>query len=520
MSSATKKAVLFARVSSREQEDTGYSLPSQEKLLREYVAKNQLVESKCFSISESASGKSQREIFKKMMTHIDEKDIKIIVCEKSDRLTRNFTDMIMIDAWLKEDGERQVHLVKDSLVLHKDSHSQEKLNWGVRILFSQNYIDNLSEEVKKGQKEKIAQGWLPTKPPLGYKTVGDKGKKIHLVDESKALLVKRMFELYATGNYSVKALVKKMSEEGLRNAGGTPIVKSRLHELLSDPFYCGKMRWKGEIYEGKHEPLITQAMFDAVQAKLARKSASPLYRKHMPVFKAMIECTECGGTITWELQKSHWYGHCNHYRDCSQKKYVRQEKVEEQLFPYFDKAAPIHKDVIGVLEQALKESQSDEIAYNDSKRDTLSRIIIAADQRIAGAYRDKLDGVMALDICQRVIKESTEEKASALHELEKLKDSRSAYYEAGLGIHELALEAFKIYQSDKATVEDKRLLLSHMFTRHTMQEAAIVPNYTLAFEFLAEWMPKVNKQFRTEKAPAKQGLNRQSVPKTSALLRG
>ncbi len=520
MSSATKKAVLFARVSSREQEDTGYSLPSQEKLLREYAAKNQFVESKCFSISESASGQYQREIFNKMMTHIDEKDIKIIVCEKSDRLTRNFKDMIMIDEWLKEDGERQVHLVKDSLVLHRDSHSQEKLNWGVRILFSQNYIDNLSEEVKKGQKEKIAQGWLPTKPPLGYKTVGDKGKKIHLVDESKALLVKRMFELYATGNYSVKALVKKMSEEGLRNASGTSVVKSRLHVLLSDPFYYGKIRWKGEIYEGRHEPLITKPMFDAVQGKLARKNASPLYRKHMPVFKAMIECAECAGTITWEIQKGNWYGHCNHYRNCSQKKYIRQEAVEKQLFPYFDKTAPIHKDVLEILEQALKESQSDEIEYNESKRGTLTRIIATADQRIAAAYRDKLDGVMPLDVCQKVIKDSTEEKSSALHELEKLRDSRNAYYEAGLAIHELALESFKIYQSDKATVEDKRLLLSHMFTRHTMQEGTIQPNYSFAFEFLAEWIPKVNKDFRTVKSGSKKGKSAPSGANTTTLLRG
>ena len=514
------KTVLFARVSSREQEESGYSLPSQEKLLREYADKNGLSVAKSFSISESASGKSQRETFKKMIAYADLHGVKIIVCEKADRLTRTFKDMVRIDAWLDEDPERRIHLVKDSLILHRDSKSQEKLNWGIRILFAKNYIDNLSEEVKKGQKEKIAQGWLPTKPPLGYKTIGEKGHKMHVIDEEKAPLVKRMFELYATGNYSLMALVKRMNAEGLRNAGGTKLARSRVHELLSDPFYYGTMRWKEELFEGKHEPLINKAMFNAVQARLARKHANPLYRKHLPVFKAMIECVECHGTITWEIQKGNWYGHCNHYRDCSQKKYVRQELVEKQLYPYFDKVAPIHRDVLGILEKALKESQSDEIEYNENKRGTLTRIIATADQRMAAAYRDRLDGAMPLEICQKVIDESNEEKKSALHELERLRGNRNAYYEAGLAIHELALEAYNIYQSPKATIEDKRLLLSHMFTRHTMKEGLIQPNYTFAFEFLGEWMPKVNTSLaQTENASeaiASQGVS--VVPSNESII--
>src|SRR3990167_9683322 len=178
------KAVLLCRVSSKEQEETGYSLPAQEKLLTSYGNNKGFKTAKNFSITESASGKKQREIFDGMMAFVKKEGIKIIICEKVDRLTRNFKDAVDIDEWLEKDEERQVHLVKDSLILHKNSRSQEKLNWGIRILFAKNYIDNLSEEVKKGQKEKISQGWLPTKPPLGYKTIGEKGHKIHIVDEA------------------------------------------------------------------------------------------------------------------------------------------------------------------------------------------------------------------------------------------------------------------------------------------------------------------------------------------------
>jgi len=130
------KTVLLCRVSSKEQEESGYSLPAQEKLLKEYSHKKDFNAVRVFSISESASGKKQREIFDQMMSYTKKHQVKVLICEKADRLTRNFKDMVMIDNWLDMDKERQVHLVKDSLILHRNSRSQEKLNWGIRILFA------------------------------------------------------------------------------------------------------------------------------------------------------------------------------------------------------------------------------------------------------------------------------------------------------------------------------------------------------------------------------------------------
>src|SRR5574340_1147488 len=149
------KSVLLCRVSSKEQEETGYSLPAQEKLLSGYAESKGFEKAKVFSISESASGKKQRETFNGMMAYVNKNNVKVIVIEKVDRLTRNFKDAVMIDEWLEKDPERQVHFVKDSLVLHLNSRSQEKLNWGIRIIIAKNNIDNLSEEVRKGQVEKI-----------------------------------------------------------------------------------------------------------------------------------------------------------------------------------------------------------------------------------------------------------------------------------------------------------------------------------------------------------------------------
>lgn len=308
--------------------------------------------------------------------------------------------------------------------------------------------------------------------------------------------MKRMFELYSTGNYSLQSLAKLMKGEGLRGDKNQPISKTTMHRLLSNHFYYGKNEWNGQIYNGKQTPLISLDLFNSVQEKLSYKfGGKPKYRKHLPIFKAKIKCEECGGMITWECQKGHWYGHCNHYRDCSQKKWVKQNEIEEQLIPFLIKAAPKNQRLVEWLETALKKSHVNEIDYNTNKREELNKIVRTADQRIEGAYRDKLDGRMPVALCEKVITESNKEKEEAINSLGKLTESRAAYYEAGYSIHELALHAKEIYESPKATIEDKRLLLSYIFSNINLNEGKIQVNYTLAFNFLANWMPKVNNNF-------------------------
>ena len=514
------KCLIYARVSSKEQEDTGYSLDAQEKLLQDYAVKNELGVKKVFRVSESASGKQIRKTFNELLGYANKNKISIILCEKIDRLTRNLKDAASVSDWINEDSNREVHFVKESFIVNKNTRAHENLVWDMKVAIARFYTNNLSEEVRKGQKEKIAQGWLPTKPPLGYKTIGDKGHKIHIIDEEKAPLIRKMFELYSTGNYSLNALIKTMQKDGLRNREGGKVGKSRMHEYLSDPFYWGKIKWNDEISNGQHEPLISKELFEAVQKILVRKIDNPQYKIHLPVFKAKIRCEECGGLITWETQKGHWYGHCNHYKECSQKVYIKQGQVEEQLFPFFDGVAPKNERVLNWLIKALKESHKDEIDYNTQKRESFNRIIRTADKRIEEAYKDKLDGRMPSTLCEKVIKDTAKEKEVAIEELNKLSKSRTAYYEAGFAIHELALKAKAIYESPKAKIEDKRLLLSYAFSNMSLNADKISPNYTLAFEFMAEWMPKLNKTFEHEERrlnKAKEGISAFPCP---TMLRG
>ena len=513
-----EKAIIFARVSSKEQEETGYSLDSQVKLLTEYADSKGFDVLKIYKVSESASGKQTRKIFGEMLDCVEKNNVLNILCEKIDRLTRNLKDAGIVNDWVAQDKDNKVHFVKDNFIVSRDSRAHENLVWDMKVSIARFYTNNLSEEVRKGQKEKISQGWLPKRAPLGYVSQGDKGHKTHIIDPEKASYVRRMYELYVLGNYSTLELTRIMYKEGLRNHQGRKIGKSRIYDFLTDPFYYGDMRWNGIIYKGKHEPIISKALFDEVQLKLNRKLKVPQFKKHNPVFKAKLSCGGCGGTVTWETQKGHWYGHCNHYKKCLEDKWVRQEAVEFDLFPYLDNIVPKNKRVFEWLEKALKEGHEDEVVDYGKKREEINRLIMRNDKRIEMAYIDKLDGVMESGMAIKIIEDSKTEKEKLEASLEKLSERRHNYYEAGYAIHELASKAKEIYLSPKATIEEKRMLLSYAFSNITLKGGKAKPTYTFAFEFLAEWIPKLNCTFEPQKGGSKKGKESTFVLSHPVLL--
>lgn len=478
------KAVILCRVSSREQEETGYSLSSQEKLLTTYSQNKNFEIVKLYSFAESASGKKQREAFNELMNFVIKNNIKIIVCEKVDRLTRNFKDAVMIDNWLEQDSERSVHLVKDSLILNKNSRSQEKLNWGIRIIFAKNAIDNLSEEVKKGQKEKVLQGWLPTKPPPGYKTIGEKGHKTHIIDDSKSGLVKNMFDLYATKNYSLSKLTKKMYDDGLRNAFGNKIVKSRIHKLLSDPFYIGKIRWNGEINQGNQDKLINDDLFNKVQEILTNKS-TPKYRKHNYLYSGIFKCGECKGTITWEIHKNIIYGHCNHYKNCTQKTWYIQDNVEELLKIEFNKLQIRNLRIHKWIEKAMKLKYESKISFHNSSITSLKSQQKIINNRLENMYIDKIDNKITSEFYDNKFKEFKEELNQIEANLQKHNSESINYQELGSKIFELSQRSDEIYKKSKNN-ENKRILINLIFESLYLINNKLVADHSVAFKLISE----------------------------------
>lgn len=519
--SKNKKCILFCRVSSRDQEITGYSLDSQKKLLTDYAKKQGFKISKTFSITETASKCTERKTYNEALKYVEKENVDCMVCEKIDRLTRNPKDAGVISDLVMGSNNREVHFVKENFILSKDTKSHDCFIWDMKVAVAHFYTNNLSEEVNKGTVEKAEQGWFPSKSPLGYVTTGEKGHKTHIIDNEKAPLVKKMFELYSSGLYTLAQLTKKINKMGLRNSGGGKVTKSRVHVYLQDLFYVGEFIWKEKKYSGKHEPLISKDLYNKVQEKLGRPTQDcGQYKKHLPVFKTMIRCEECGGTVAWTIQKGHWYGHCNHFKKCNQKKYIRQEKVEEQIFEQIKNIAPKNEKVLEWLNRAIKSTHKDSKEDIVGRRTSLNKQFEILDKRLEAMYLDKLDKKISTDFYKKKSGEFTKDKENILDELSKLEKENTAYYEAGYAIHVLASKAEQIYYSQKATAEDKRLLLSYIFSNHTLNSGKIASNYAPAFEFLAKWMPMVNKNFEPMKISLNNRKAETSASACSVWLRG
>jgi DNA invertase Pin-like site-specific DNA recombinase len=256
--SSNKEAVLYARVSSKEQEKEGFSIPAQLKLLKEYAAKNGFHIAKEFIDVETAK-KSGRANFEKMVVYLkSESNVKIIQVEKTDRLYRNFRDYVTL-----EELDAEIHLVKENEIISKESRSHAKFIHGIKVLMAKNYIDNLSEEVKKGMREKAEQGDYPSRAPLGY----------------------RNDLWYASGEFSLKTVADKAYKDGLGyRKSRQQFSPGSMEKILANPIYYGYFRWEGKLWKGNHEPIIAKELFDAVQAHL-RRLDKPKERTHRFAFR-------------------------------------------------------------------------------------------------------------------------------------------------------------------------------------------------------------------------------------------
>src|SRR5262249_24763263 len=128
----------------------------------------------------------------------------------------------------------EIHLIKEGIVLSRDSRSSEKFVHGIKVLMAKNYIDNLSEEALKGQQEKADQGIWPTKAPLGYRNVlGPDGKRIIAPDPDVSSFIPKMFAWYASVTMAMKEIAEKLRGEGFcyrRTGAAVPV--SAIHTIL------------------------------------------------------------------------------------------------------------------------------------------------------------------------------------------------------------------------------------------------------------------------------------------------
>ena len=200
------KAVIYLRVSTKEQAEEGYSIPAQAEACRRFIAdKGWELADEYVDRGESARTADRPQLQAMLARLNDDPSIDYLVVHKLDRLARNLEDHAAIRAALRK-AHVQLHSVTETL---EDSASG-KLVEGILASIAEFYSANLGQEIRKGMDQKAAQGGWPVRAPFGYRNVrrdgpGRRGESV-LEPDPQAPLVVWAFERYATGSLSLDAL--------------------------------------------------------------------------------------------------------------------------------------------------------------------------------------------------------------------------------------------------------------------------------------------------------------------------
>lgn len=457
------KAVILARVSSKAQEDEGYSLDSQVKLLSGYCTTKGFAVERVFKIAETASKEQSRKIFKELMKYMTKNGIYHLAVEKTDRLTRNMRDAVAIDDWLSKDESRMLHLVKENIQLHKESKSDVKFMWNIHLAVAKKYTDNLREEAMKGWAEKLAQGWLPAPPPVGYMTITEHGKRIHVPNPATMNSVRAMFELYLQPGQTIETITKKMREIGLVTRQGRPLAPSHVHKVLLNPFYVGINQFNGQEHPGAQTPIIRQEVWEAVQDKLHGKRPM-VQQKHNVALSGIAHCATCGKQITWQKQKGRYYGACQRRDErCKERKYkyiredVVQDVVTKELERMLCPSQTVMEWVLGSMRQDVDKAADNRQEVEENTRRRIERLK-SMDEVL---YDDKLAGSITLERYERKHEQIVQEIETLELAMLSFDNTVTERKKRGLYLVELTQKAAKYYQEKNA--DEKRQILIELF---------------------------------------------------------
>lgn len=318
----------YVRVSTQRQGVLGTSLTEQQSAIDRYAHRFNLNIIKQYEERETAA-KQGRPVFLEMLKSLRAGKAHGIVIHKIDRSARNLKDWADLGALI--DSGIEVHFANESLDLKSRGG---RLSADIQAVVAADYIRNLREETKKGIYGRLRQGLYPFPARVGYLDAG-KGNPKEL-DPVQSPLVRRAFELYASGNVGLNALVEKMYDAGLRNKNGKKITRNGLVCILKNPFYTGLIRINTtrELFVGIHPPVISKALFDDVQNVFAGKRTTKK-NKHFFIFRRTITCWSCENLLIAERQKGNVYYRCQ-TKECPQKT-IREELIEEKLLETYER---------------------------------------------------------------------------------------------------------------------------------------------------------------------------------------
>lgn len=357
------KVAIYARVSTHEQAEQGYSIDAQLDILRDYCKKNGLQVYEEY-VDAGISGKSLkgRVALQRLQRDAEKGLFDELLVWKTNRLARNSYNLLgILD-----------HLEHHNVSFRSYSDNFEtstpigKFSFQIMGAIGELERNTIVENVKMGMKQRAKKGEHNGKLPLGYRVVPDPGnlskrsKAVAVVPE-EAIIVRKIFELYAAGR-GFKSIANELNHIGYKTQTGNTFSTTAIKEILNNPFYNGKVRynryenWSNKrrrgksaepiIADGQHEAIIHDTLWEKVQFLLQKKSFTPsrIFDGEF-LLSGLIRCPKCGAAMVASRSQSknkygekvrHLYYSCGAFRSkgssvCSANSIRKQEAEEEVM---------------------------------------------------------------------------------------------------------------------------------------------------------------------------------------------
>lgn len=501
-------AILWIRVSS-EGQSHGYSLDSQEDLLKKAAEKFDLVAT--FRVTESAKTSERRKKFREMVEYVKTNKIGTIFAWTHNRLGRHYKDFYIIQS-LIDDNDVSVILVKDNKTINKRSTGTDRFVFQMMGALAELDNRDRGDEVRTKIAEAARQGRVPHLVPIGYFNSRDStdpsGKRrIVIVDEDRAPLVAWAFEAFAQGGYSLTTLAAKLNSRGLttkpspkRSPG--PITASNLHKTLINRFYYGEFPSGGTLHTGSYKPLISRELWDKVQSRLSenRTFSHPATKKFF-AFRPFLQCGYCHCSITADDPPGrHGKGKYTYYfctsgklrvdqawyqkkfrTDRCPQKYWKQEEIDRLIEAEIGK---LYLDdlVVEKIKEQLKTTNVREEAFERKELRRLETERTRKRTHLKLSYRDRLDGKISLEQYEEVQVELQADLHRIESDIEKLGNHNFRYREQGSQVLKLLQGMRDTYHN--ADLRGKHKILEVMLDRAVLRGNDIHITWNSPFDLL------------------------------------
>lgn len=472
-------AIIYVRVSTEEQAKKGYSIDGQTQRCKEYAYRMGYEVVKVF-VEQGRSAKDlNRPELQSMFKYIkaNHKNIDSLIFWKWDRLSRGEdSDYVELGTMFKKYG-----IAPLSTEENNDNSPEAKLMRRITFATSTYELDKDSQRTKMGLQKKAEEGHFPAKAPIGYINKRDSQDKGYIaIDDKQAFYVKKCFEYYASGMYSLDSLGEKMYQEGFKDKYGKPYRARKFEEILKNVFYIGDFIWGGKRYKGKHKPIISKKRFYEVQEKFGHTN-KPLHNDKLHTYKRLIKCDKCGCYFTAETKKGgHNSGNYTYYH-CTNKKKVHLNGLKDWTLSEYglDLCMQFVIDTIEIPDKVIKllkdriVSNLDKLYLEENKRmDERNKELKELNLVIKNAYIDKVKGLLTEEQYIELSSEYTQRRDLLAVEVKESTDVNKNLYKNIDLIINFCNRIPEIFI--KASIEEKQLLLRMIIDKITYAEGGII----------------------------------------------